>query len=141
MAYRAGTVAFLMLDNASGSLTNLSAYTDTASISQGRAMIDVTSFGTSAETFMSGIAQGQTIPVGGGYDVTLYSHITALLAAQDAGTASHSFLFGPGGSVASQAKLSGEFLVANFQIQPELKGRVNWSAELQVTGAITNSTF
>ena len=86
MAYKAGTVAFLKLDSAAGALVDLSAYTDTHDFTTGRAMLDVTSFGTSAEVFISGVAQGQVFPIGGAYDAAVFGHFGSLLAAQDAAT-------------------------------------------------------
>ena len=141
MAYKAGTVAFLKLDSAAGALVDLSAYTDTHDFTTGRAMLDVTSFGTSAEVFISGVAQGQVFPIGGAYDAAVFGHFGSLLAAQDAGTASHSILWGPGGSVSGQAKVTAESLVSDFKLSLGVKGRVEWSATLQITGAVTLSTF
>lgn len=142
MAYKAGTVAFLKIDNAAGALVDLSSYCDTQDFTTSRAMLDVTSFGTSAETFISGIAQGQVFPISGAYDVTVFSHFGSLVSALDTGSlTSASILWGPGGSVSGQAKVSAESLVSDFKLSVGVKGRVEWSATLQITGAVTLSTF
>lgn len=141
MAFKAGYLGYFALDNASGSVTNLSGYTDDVSVPQTVAMLDVSVLGTAAKAFIAGLSNGDTIPLKGPYDVTIHSHLTGLLAAQAAGTASHSFIWGPGGSVSAQAKVSGECLVASYQLQSGVGGRAEWSASLQVTGAIVNSTF
>lgn len=141
MAFKAGTVTYFALDNAAGAVTNLSGYMNDVGAPQSTGMLDVSVFGTAAKAFIPGQTNGDTISIKGPYDVTLYSHITGLIAAQNAGTASHSFLYGPGGSVSGQAKISGECLVASFEPPSSVAGRVEWSASLQVTGAVANSTF
>jgi len=130
-----------MLDSAAGSLTNLSPYIDDTTVPQTTQMLDVSTFGTGAKAFIPGLTNGDTISLKGPYDVAIHSHLGSLQAAQAAGTASHSFLWGPGGSVSAQAKVSGETLLASYELKSGVGGRVEWSATLQITGAITNSVF
>lgn len=141
MAFKAGTVSWFALDTAAGSLTNLQPYIDNTAVPQTTEMLDVSAFGTGAKAFIPGLTNGDTITISGPYDVAVHTHLTALKAAQEAGTASHSFMWGPGGSVASQAKINGECLVASYEVSSGVGGRVEWSASLQVTGAVTNGTF
>lgn len=137
----AGTVAFFMLDNAAGILTNLQPYLDDTSVPNDTAMLDVSAFGTSAKAFVVGQTGGGQIQVKGPYNSALHLHIGSLIAAQGAGTASHSYLWGPGGSVSGQAKVSGECLVAGYTPSASVGGRVEWTATLQQTGAITSASF
>lgn len=141
MAFKPGYLGFFMLDSAAGSLTNLSSYTDDVGVPQSRAMLEVSVMGTAAKAFIAGLAGGDQVSIKGPYDVALHSHLGSLLAAQDAGTASHSFIWGPGGSVASQAKISGECLVASYAPTGSVGGRAEWTASLQITGAITNAVW
>lgn len=141
MAFKAGTATYFALDNAAGSLTNIQPYTDSVSLPQAVQTLDVTAFGTGSQAFIPGLQDGQSIDVSGPYDVTLHTHLTGVKAAQAAGTASFTFEFGPGGSVASQAKVTGECLLSNYSLSSSVSGRVEWSASLQITGAVTNSTY
>lgn len=141
MAFKPGYLGHFSLDNAAGSLQNLSPYIDNVSYPQNVDMLDVSVMGTASKAFVPGLSDGDTITISGPYDVTIHTHLTALKAAQAAGTASHSFQWGPGGSVASQAKVTGECLLANYQLSSGVAGRAEWSASLQVTGAVTNGTF
>lgn len=141
MSFKPGYLGYFALDNAAGAVTNIQPYSDDVSVPQTVAMLDVSVLGTVAKAFIGGLSNGDTIPIKGPYDVAIHTHLTALLAAQAAGTASHSFIWGPGGSVASQAKVSGECLVASYQLQSGVGGRAEWSASLQVTGAVTNGTW
>jgi hypothetical protein len=141
MAFKPGYLGHFSLDNAAGSLTNLSAYIDNVDAPQNVDMLETSVFGTAAKTFIAGMSDGDTISISGPYDVAVHTHLTALKAAQAAGTASHSFQWGPGGSVASQAKITGEVLLASYQLSSGVGGRAEYSASLQVTGATTNATF
>lgn len=141
MAFKAGTVSWFGLDNASGAVQNLQPYIDTTSAPQSTEMLEVTAFGTQSKAFIPGLNDGDEIGISGAYDVTIWTHLTGLKAAQSAGTASHSFLWGPGGSVTGQAKASGECLLSKLEVSSGVGGRVEWSASLQVTGAVTNTVF
>lgn len=141
MAFKPGYLGHFSLDNAAGSLTNLSSYFDSVDYTYSVESLDVSPFGTAAKSFIPGLQGGDTITISGPYDVTAYSHVTALLAAQTAGTASHSYQWGPGGSVASQAKITGECLVSSLTPPSTVGGRAEFSVTLQLTGAATFSTF
>lgn len=141
MAFRPGHTAWFALDNASGSLTVLQAYIDNTSAPQTVNSLDVSTFGTAAKSFIVGQSDGDTITISGPYDPTLHTHLTGLKAAQAAGTASHSFMWGPGGSVSGQAKISGECLFAGYTPSAAVDGRTEWTASLQVTGAVTNTVW
>lgn len=141
MAFKPGYLGWFALDTAAGSLTNIQPYVDDVGAPQSVDQLDVTALGTSSKAFIVGLSDGDTITVGGPYDVAIHTHLTGLKAAQAAGTASHSFLWGPGGSVAAQAKISGEVLLASYELSSGVGGRAEWTASLQVTGAVTNSVF
>lgn len=141
MAFKPAYLGHFSLDNAAGSLTNLSAYIDNVSVTQSVDTLDVSVFGTAAKQFIAGMTDGDTITISGPYDVTLHTHVTALKAAQAAGTASHSYQWGPGGSFASQARISAECLVSSYGLSSGVAGRAEYSLSLQVTGAVTNTTF
>lgn len=141
MAFKPGKDSWFGLDTAAGSLTNIQPYIDSVTVPQTVDMLDVSALGTAAKAFINGLSDGDTIAISGPYDVAIHTHLTGLKAAQAAGTASHSFMWGPGGSVASQAKVNGEVLLASYELSTGVSGRVEWSASLQVTGAVTNGTF
>lgn len=141
MAFKPGKNSWFALDNAAGSVTNLQPYIDNTTVPQTVDMHEVSVMGTTAKAFINGLSDGDTISISGPYDATIHTHLTALKAAQAAGTASHSFIWGPGGSVASEAKVNGECLLASYELSSGVGGRVEWSASLQVTGAVTNGTW
>lgn len=141
MAFKAGKDSWFALDNVAGSLTVLSPYIDTVDWPQSVEQLDVSTIGTTPKAFIPGLTDGDTISISGPYDVTVYTHLTALKAAQSAGSSTSTAMYGPGGSVASQAKSSAECYVMSFQLPTSVGGRAEWSATLQVTGAVTNTTW
>lgn len=141
MAFKAGTTSVVYLGNAAAALQNLSPYADNFSWPQSTDSLDVSAFGTAAKAMIPGLTDGDVISMSGPYDVALHTHLTALKAAQSAGSAAAAIIWGPGGSVASQARVAGSVYVTSYQLSSAVGGRVDYSASLQVTGAVTNGTF
>ncbi len=137
MAFKAGTTSAFYLANAANSLQNLSAYADNLGLPQSTEQLDVTTFASASKNFIPGLQDGDTLTMSGPYDVVIHTHLTT---AKNAGSLL-GFIFGPGGSVASQARTAGSVYVANYQVTTGVGGRVEYSASLQVTGALTNGTF
>ncbi len=141
MAFKPGYLGDFRLDTAAGALTNIQPYIDTVSVPNSVDMLDVSVLGTAAKASIAGMTDGDTIAISGPYDPAIVTHLGALKAAQAAGTASHSWQYGPGGSVASQSKITGECLLQSFSLSTGVGGRAEWSASLQVTGPTVISTF
>jgi len=141
MSFKAGTTSAFYLANNAASLQNLSPYADNLSFPQSSDMLDVSAFGTNSKAFIPGLSDGDTYTMSGPYDVTIHTHLTALKAGQAAGSAAAGFIFGPGGSVAAQARVAGSVWVSSYQLSTTVAGRVEYSASLQVTGATQNGTF
>lgn len=137
MAFKAGTTTAFYLANAAQALQNLSPYADNLSLPQSVQQLEVSAFGTASKAFIPGLQDGDTLTMSGPYDVTIHTQLTA---AKSAGSLL-GFIYGPGGSVASQARLAGSVYVAQYTTNSTVGGRVEYSASLQVTGAISNGTF
>lgn len=141
MAFKAGTAAHVLIDGVSGTPVNMSQYMDNFSWPQSVANLDVSAFGTAAKAFIVGLTDGDVIAVSGPLDVTLGTFITALKAAQSAGSTTITVTYSPGGSVAGQLKVSAETNFAQFTPSTGVGGRAEFSASLQVTGAVVNTTW
>lgn len=140
MAFKAGHNAYIGLDNAAGSVQNVSTYGDDFSFPHTVEMLDVSTFGSSVKRFIPGLAGGDTLSVSGPLDTTLHSQIAGMLSAQAAGTAGFSILYGPGGSVSGLPKQTAEVYVASYETSTGVAGRAEFSASLQVDGAVTHTT-
>lgn len=140
MAFKPGYLAYIGVDNAAGSIQNLSTYFDSVDYSFDIDSLDVSSFGSAHRSYISGM-NGATFSLSGPYDVTAWSHFTGCIAAQNAGTASFSVDYGPAGSVSGQARVRQEVIVTNVSPPSSVGGRVEFSVSLQATGAGTLGTF
>lgn len=141
MAFKAGTTSAFYLNTIAATVANLSPYIDTFSYPQTVQVLDVSTFGTASKSSITGLTDGDTITFGGPYDVAVHTQITALKAGQNAGSAAAAFMWGPGGSVASQARSIGSCWLTSYQVSSGVGGRVEYTCSLQVTGAVTNGTF
>lgn len=136
MAFRAGTTAKLYMTNAAAQLTDVSVYADSTGMDQSTTQLDVSVFGSAAQNYLNGQSTGQ-VSVGGPLDVAMHTLLTGL---KSAGSTA-SFIYGPGGSVASQARLAGSVNVSDISYSVSASGRAEYTASLQITGAITAGTF
>lgn len=141
MAFKPGKDSWVMIDGVNAAGTNISPYVDNCSWPQTVTTVETSTFGTTAKTSITSLTDGDTITISGPYDVAVYSILTNVKAAQAAGSATSTFQFGPGGSVSGQARGTAECWVTSVGITSTVAGRVDFSASLQVTGAVLNSTF
>ena len=135
MAFKAGTTSAFYLGTAA--LTNVSPYADNVSVPQSTDQLEVSTFGSASKAFIPGLNDGDSISISGPYDVVVHSLITG---ARSAGSLL-GYVFGPGGSVATQARSAGSVYVQQYSTSTTVGGRVEYSLSLQVTGAVTNGTF
>jgi hypothetical protein len=141
MAFKPGKDAFILLDGVAGSPINITGYADNVSFPQPVDTIDVSVFGTAAKAFVAGLTDGGQIDISGPIDVALGTMLAGLKAAQAAGSSTATFRYGPGGSVAGQISQSAEVYVSAYNVSTGVGGRAEYSCSLQVTGAVSNSTW
>lgn len=137
MAFVAAKSSVFKLDNAAGSLTDISAYVDSVGgIANTTDMLETTTFGSASKTFIGGLRNGDTISVSGKWDSTLNTQITALLGA----TTSSTWEYHPAGTTAGLPKVSGECFVTSYEVSSAVADLVTFSMSLQITGAVTHGT-
>lgn len=124
------------IDNSGGTLTDISAYCDSVDFPQTIETAETTTFGDSNKDYIVGLKDA-TISFSGKWDATL-DGILAPIAGQ---TASVSFQYGPAGSTATNVKYTGECFLTSYQITGAVGDVVTFSAEAQVTGAVTRGTY
>jgi hypothetical protein len=137
MAFVAARSSSFKLDNAAGSLTDISAYVDSVSgIANTTDMAETTTFGATSKTFQGTLRNGDTISVSGKWDATLNTQITALLGLSTSST----FDYSPAGTAASTPKCTGECFVSSYEVSSSVADLVTFSLSLQITGAVTWGT-
>jgi hypothetical protein len=139
--FRHGKNAVFKLDNAAGTLTDISNVLNEVSLSRDLETGETTSFGSSAKSYVPGLTDS-TLSISGSYDATVDAHIQAVLAAMAAGTVdSASFEYGPEGSTSSRLKMTGECIITSYETSSPVGDVVTFSLELQNTGAVTRGTY
>ena len=122
------------LDDTGGSSRNLSNTLTDVGFPQTIDTAETTAFGASNKSYIVGL-KDTTISVSGLWDATVDGYL--------AGTepASRSFIYGPAGSTGGNVKYTGEAILTNYSVSNPVGDVVTYSADLQVTGAVTRGTY
>jgi hypothetical protein len=134
--FRHGKSTVFKVDNSGGTLTDISNTLTDVSFPQTIETAETTSFGSSAKTYIVGLTDG-TLSISGNFDKTVDIHLNAIVGKTD----SVSFEYGPEGSTATYAKYTGECFLTSYEKSGGVGDVVKFSAEFQVTGAITLGTY
>ena len=138
MAFTHGKKSKFEIDNAAGSLIDISAFCDEVSLSRDIETAEVTTFGDNAKEYIVGLTDA-TISVSGKFDAAGASTIDAVLAGILGQEASSSFAYTPGvGSAgANNPKYTGECFLTSYEVSGGVGDVTSFSASLQCTGTIT----
>lgn len=134
--FRHGKNASFKVDNSGGTLTDISNTLNSVTFPREIETLETTSFGSSTRSYVVGFSDA-TISVEGSFDATVDAHLAGILGQE----ASVSFEYGPEGTTAGYVKYTGEALMTSYETSAGVGDIVTYSAEFQVTGAITRGTF
>ena len=134
--FRHGKSTVFKVDNSGGSLTDISNTLTDVSFPQSVDTAETSTFGSSAKSYVVGLTDS-TLSVSGNFDATVDAHLAAVLGQ----AASLSFEYGPEGSTAGYVKYTGEAYLTSYEKSGAIGDVVSYSAEFQVTGAITRGTY
>jgi hypothetical protein len=134
MAFVHGKSGYFNLDNPGGTGTDISTYCDDVSFPETIETAETTAFGATSKSYIVGLRDA-TISISGKWDATL----DAVMIGTE--PASRTFMFGPAGSTGGLVKYTGECILTNYSISTSVGDVVTWSADLQVTGNVTRTTF
>lgn len=141
MAFQPGYKAFLLIDGVAGTGVNVSTFADDFQWPQSVTTVETSAFGSSHRTSIPSLTDGDTLTYSGPYDVAAGTFFSAIKAAQAAGSSTCTVVYGPAGSVSGQAKIQAETWITAYNVSTQVAGRAELSVSLQVTGAVTNSTW
>lgn len=134
MAFVHGKTAVFKIDNSGGSLTDISAYCDSVDFPLTADTAEVTTFGDSSKEYVAGLKDA-TISISGSWDATADGVLAAIVGVAG------SFEYGPAGSTVSNIKYTGECICTGYTVNAPVGDKVSFSAEFQVTGAVTRGTY
>lgn len=136
MAFVHGKSAVFKLDDSGGTLRDLSAYLEEVSMPRSIETAEVTTFGSSAKSYITGLTDA-TISLSGKFDSTADGYLAGVVGQ----SATLSFEYGPAGSTGGLIKYSGECILTSYEVGATVGDAVTASVELQVTGTITRGTW
>lgn len=135
--FRHGKSTAFKLDDSTGSLKDISNVLTDVGFPQTVETAETTSFGSSAKTYIVGLSDS-TVSLSGNWDATVDAHLAGILAQ----SATVSFEYYPEGEAVTPltaVKYSGEAILTSFEKSGAVGDVVTFSAELQVTGAVTRT--
>ena len=134
--FRHGKSTSLKVDNSGGSLTDISDTLTDVSFPETIETAETTSFGSNSKTYIVGLKDA-TISISGNFDATVDAHLAGI-AGQ---AATVSFEYGPEGTTSTFVKYTGEAILTSYEKSGAVGDVVTYSAEFQVTGAVTRGAF
>ncbi len=141
MAVVHSKITVVKVDTSGGLLTDVSTYCREFSVPRELDLLDVTTFGATAKQWLAGFADA-TVSASGPWSREADNHWAPIYAAFQAGTlASVSFEYGPEGTDSGDKKHYGEMIMTKYEPGSSVDKEVEWSAEFQVTGGVTVTTY
>ena len=140
MACVHGNGAVFKIDNAAGTLQTLTAYIDSIDFSNSVDMAESTTMGAEAKTYLSGQSDA-TMSISGKYDSTASTGPDVVLNGIIGNEATSTFEVGPEGSTAGKTRYTGECFLTAYTVSMPVGDVVTFSADFQITGAITKNAF
>jgi hypothetical protein len=136
----AGKGAVVQLDNAAGSLTDISAFVESLDFSTEIETYLTTTLGSNSQSRVVGLKDGN-FSVTFVYDrtggvPTIYNHITGIYGA----AASKSFDIRPEGSTSGYPKITGECNLKSFSLPIAVGDKLSITAQFEMTGDVTFGT-
>ena len=135
MAFVHGKNSVFKLDNASSSLTDISAFVNNVDFPETADVAESSVLGASNKTYLVGLRDA-SISISGLFDAT----VDAILGAVVGQTATLSYEYSPEGTASGKVKYTGEAILTNYALSSPVGDVVAYSADLQCSGAVTRGT-
>ena len=135
MAFVHGKDSVIKMDNASGSLTDVSAYVNNVDFPITSDIAETTVMGNDNKTYIVGLKDA-TLSLTGLWDATM----DAILGVIVGQASTVSFELSPEGTSSGKVKYTGEAICIEYGQNPPVGDVVSYTANFQVTGAVTRGT-
>jgi hypothetical protein len=131
-----GKSTVFKIDDSGGTLRDISNTLTDVSFPRSVDTAETSSFGDSAKTYLVGLSDA-TISVSGNFDATVDGFLAGVI-----GLATPlEFEYGPEGSTAPDVKYTGTCFLTSYEKSGAIGDVVTYSAEFQVTGAVTRGAY
>ena len=131
---RVGGNTIVLIDDASGTARNLTAYiTSVSAIGRRQTALDITSFADGAERIIAGIEESGEVTVSGRWSTdgtgpnAYYPALVGTIQTLEVG---------PNGTASTNRRIRGEFLCTEYNVITEVKGEVQWEARHKLDGTL-----
>ncbi len=138
MAAKRGLIADIRVDNAAGSLIDISRSCKTVNFSRDAELLDATTFQAPGgdKEFLVGFKDNK-FDIEGNADATIATHLNAICGQED----TVSFQYGPEGSASGKRRYTGEALCLGYKESTTATGLNTFTANFQITGLVTVGTY
>jgi hypothetical protein len=140
MPFSHGKALVFKIDSAAGTLQPLTTFVDSVDFNNSVDTAETTTAGAEAKTYVSGQSDS-TLSISGKYDRTATTGPHAILTGLIGLETTSTFEYGPDGSVAGYVKKTGECFLTSYVVSSPVGDVVSFSADFQVTGAITETVW
>lgn len=138
MAFAHGKAAVFKIDDSGDSLRDLSSYLNDVGFPRDIEAAETTTFGVagSAKTYIVGLTDA-SISISGLFDATADGYLAGIVGF----ATPRDFEYGPAGSTGGFVKYTGTCILTSYEVSASVGDTVQASADFQVTGAITRTTW
>jgi hypothetical protein len=135
MAFNHGSKASFQVNDGT-SLRDLSSYLTSVSFPQSVDTAEVTALGATAKSYIVGL-KDSTISIEGIYDPTADGYLNTIAGL----TAATAFEYYPNGTPvgSTKPKFSGNCFLVSYEVSTPVDGAASFTAEFQVSGAVTRA--
>jgi hypothetical protein len=131
--FTTGKSAVFKIDDTSGTERNISDVLNSVDFPETTDTAEVTAFGASSRSYIVSL-ESATISISGMYDATVDGYLKG-----GPEPASRAFEYQPTGT-ATESKYTGSCILTNYSLSSPVGDVVTFSADFQVTGAVTRGT-
>jgi hypothetical protein len=133
-----GKKTVFKLDNAAGTLTDISALLNDVQFPRTKEKAQDSGFGQNSHTYVVGLQDG-TITISGPWSTTIDAQLGALMVPGQDQTLT--FEYGPQGGSTGNVKYTGEAYLESYEPGGSISDVSQFSATLQISGDVSRTTF
>lgn len=120
--------------------SSLTTYLTSIDISETTDMAETSAMGQNSKSYIPGM-KDTTISLSGWYSGTAAGGPDAVIAPLKGTATPTAFEYGPAGTASSEVKYTGSAFVTSYAVSSPAQDTIAFSAELQVSGDVTRTTF
>jgi hypothetical protein len=134
--FRHGKASQFTIADSGATVRDISNTLNSITVPRSIETLETTSFGSTSKSYVVGFSDS-TISIEGTFDATVDGYLSGLVGYDTASA----FVYGPEGSTAGYVKYTGSAFLTSYEVKGGVGDVVSYSAEFQVTGAVTRATY